>query len=62
MVRRLREFLTRHSHVFGVTDEHGRAVGIVSLEDVLESLLGKEIEDEPQTPAANRSDAGPRVS
>lgn len=42
----LRAFLRRRSHLFGVMDEFGSLTGVVSLEDVLESLLGEEIVDE----------------
>ena len=42
----LREFLKRREHLFLVVDEYGAAVGIVTLEDVLETLLGVEIVDE----------------
>jgi CBS domain containing-hemolysin-like protein len=58
----LKEFLSRHMHLLGVADEHGRAVGIVSLEDVLESLLGKEIEDEPHTTPRRQSDPESRLT
>lgn len=44
--RVLREFLKRQEHLFLVVDEYGSAVGIVTLEDVLETLLGTEIVDE----------------
>ena len=42
----LRLFLNRRRHMVAVIDEYGGFQGIVSLEDVLESLLGSEIVDE----------------
>ncbi|MCR9248553.1 MAG: hemolysin family protein [bacterium] len=39
-------FLERRRHLVGVVDEYGSFEGIVSLEDVLEALLGQEIVDE----------------
>jgi len=42
----LRAFLNRRTHLFGVVDEYGDLTGIVTLEDVLESLIGQEIVDE----------------
>jgi CBS domain containing-hemolysin-like protein len=42
----LQLFLKRRKHLFGVFDEHGHVIGIVTLEDVLESLIGEEIVDE----------------
>lgn len=45
----LRAFLKRRSHLFGVIDEYGDVSGIVTLEDVLESLIGEEIVDELDT-------------
>lgn len=45
----LKTFLVERAHLFGVIDEFGSVVGVVSLEDVLESLLGTEIVDESDT-------------
>ena len=42
----LKSFLKRRTHLFGVADEYGDLTGIVTLEDVLESLIGEEIVDE----------------
>jgi len=44
--RLLSEFLRQKSHLFGVVDEYGEITGVVSLEDVLEALIGTEIMDE----------------
>ena len=42
----LRTFLDRRSHLVAVIDEFGAFAGIVTLEDVLEELIGREIVDE----------------
>ena len=44
--RLLRLFLERRQHLAAVIDEHGGIAGIVSLEDVVEELIGGEIIDE----------------
>ncbi len=40
------EFISRREHIFIVIDEYGGTAGIVTLEDVIETLLGVEIVDE----------------
>ena len=40
------DFLERKEHLFVVIDEYGGIAGLVSLEDVLEEILGREIVDE----------------
>lgn len=44
--RLLDEFIRRREHLMGVVDEYGGMLGIVTLEDVFESLIGREIVDE----------------
>ena len=41
----LRDFQQKHSHMAVVMDEYGEIAGLVTLEDVLEQIVG-EIEDE----------------
>lgn len=42
----LEEFLRAHTHMMLVVTEYGSVVGIITLEDVLETLLGQDIIDE----------------
>lgn len=44
--RILKMFLERRQHLFIVIDEYGGLTGVLTLEDVLEEILGKEIVDE----------------
>jgi len=39
-------FIKRHDHLFVVEDHFGQTSGVVTLEDAIETLLGKEIVDE----------------
>jgi CBS domain containing-hemolysin-like protein len=42
----LDEFIKRRAHLFLVHDEFGQTTGIVTLEDAIETMLGREIVDE----------------
>ena len=41
----MREFLERRLHMAFVVDEHGTLVGLITLDDLLDELLGDELED-----------------
>ncbi len=45
----LDQFIKRREHLFLVEDSYGQTAGIVTLEDALETLLGREIMDESDT-------------
>lgn len=51
----LRELLKSRVHLFAVLDEYGGLAGVVSLEDVLEEILGSEIMDESDNVADLRA-------
>lgn len=40
------EFFDRHQHLFVVVDEYGAVTGVISMEDILEEIVGREIMDE----------------
>lgn len=51
----LRELLKEKVHLFAALDEYGGLAGVVSLEDVLEEILGSEIMDESDKVADMRA-------
>lgn len=53
----LKTFLTKRAHMALVVDEFGATIGMVTLEDVLEELVG-EIEDEFDSPGAGTAASG----
>jgi CBS domain containing-hemolysin-like protein len=58
----LMEFMGATQHLFVVIDEYGGLSGVVSLEDILEEILGREIVDESDQVADKRELAGRRRS
>jgi CBS domain containing-hemolysin-like protein len=50
----LMEFMGATQHLFVVIDEYGGLSGVVSLEDILEEILGREIVDESDQVADKR--------
>ena len=56
----LKKFLKSRLHLFVVLDEYGGMAGVVSLEDILEELLGSEILDETDQVADLRAMAHAR--
>lgn len=42
----LQEFIVKRSHLFVVVDEYGSFTGIITLEDIIEEMVGREIMDE----------------
>ena len=53
--RVLMEFLESKQHLFVVLDEYGGLAGLISLEDILEEILGREIVDESDEVADKRA-------
>ncbi len=42
----LQEFIVKRNHLFVVVDEYGGFTGVISLEDIIEEIVGREIMDE----------------
>lgn len=49
VMRLLDLFIRRREHMFLVLDDYGQTAGVVTLEDAMETLLGREIMDESDT-------------
>jgi len=58
----LMEFMASTQHLFVVIDEYGGLSGVISLEDILEEILGREIMDESDQVADKRELARKRRS
>ena len=53
----LNQFIKRKEHIFAVVDEYGSLAGLLSMEDVVETILGIEIVDELDSVADLREQA-----
>jgi CBS domain containing-hemolysin-like protein len=62
LVSMLDEFLERDEHLALVVNEHGAVEGLVTMEDIIETLLGAEIMDELDTVADLRAIALARAA
>ncbi len=40
------DFFDKHHHLFVVVDEYGSVTGVISMEDIIEEIMGREIVDE----------------
>jgi CBS domain containing-hemolysin-like protein len=58
----LMEFMSSRQHLFAVIDEYGGLSGLISLEDILEEILGLEIMGESDQVADKRELARQRRS
>lgn len=43
------DYFDRHQHLFVVVDEYGSVTGVISMEDIIEEIVGREIVDESDT-------------
>lgn len=52
----LLQFFERRQHLFCVVDEYGGMTGVISLEDIIEEIVGQEILDESDHPSKTMRD------
>ncbi len=50
----LLDFFERHQHLFVVVDEYGSVTGVISMEDIIEEIVGLEIVDETDQASSMR--------